>query len=90
MVGERGVLVAAARLDNRKELLEAFGLRDADAAAMSDGRLVSLAYDRWGEEVCSHLQGDWTLAAWDRREHRLLLARDTFGISTLYYARFCA
>jgi asparagine synthase (glutamine-hydrolysing) len=83
--GTRGPVVSAARLDNRAELLEAFQVPSAEAARLSDGHLVSLAFDRWGEELCAHLLGDWSLAAWDAREHRLLLARDACGNATLYY-----
>jgi asparagine synthase (glutamine-hydrolysing) len=85
VLGERGPVVSAARLDNREALLETFSVPAADASRLSDGHLVSLAFDRWGEELCSHLQGDWALAAWDAREHRLLLARDACGSATLYY-----
>jgi len=81
----RGSVVTAARLDNRTELLEAFEIPASDAAQVSDGALVSRAFDRWGEEVCTHLQGDWALAAWDAHERRLLLARDSCGNATLYY-----
>jgi asparagine synthase (glutamine-hydrolysing) len=52
---------------------------------MPDGQLVSLAFDRWGDDVAIHLQGDWSMAAWNRRERRLFLARDAFGNSTLYF-----
>ena len=83
--GARGQVVSAARLDNRATLLEAFKVSASEASRLSDGHLVSLAFDRWGEELCSHLQGDWALAAWDAREHRLLLARDACGNATLYY-----
>jgi asparagine synthase (glutamine-hydrolysing) len=83
--GVRGPAVSAARLDNRAALLETFNIPASDAPRLPDGRLVSLAFDRWGEELCSHLQGDWALAAWDARERRLLLARDTCGNATLYY-----
>jgi asparagine synthase (glutamine-hydrolysing) len=83
--GARGPVVSAARLDNRAALLEAFQVSSTEAPRLSDGHLVSLAFDRWGEELCSHLQGDWALAAWDAREHRLLLARDACGNATLYY-----
>jgi asparagine synthase (glutamine-hydrolysing) len=83
--GVRGPVVSAARLDNRAALLEAFQISSAEAPRLSDGHLVSLAFDRWGEELCSHLQGDWALAAWDARECRLLLARDACGNATLYY-----
>ena len=47
--------------------------------------MAGLAFDRWGEGLCSHLRGDWALAAWDARERRLLLARDATGNATLYY-----
>jgi asparagine synthase (glutamine-hydrolysing) len=83
--GERGPVISAARLDNRAELLDTFHLASVDAPQVSDGHLVSLAFDRWGEEVSSHLQGDWSLAAWNPRERRLLLARDACGSATLYY-----
>lgn len=83
--GGRGLVISAARLDNRAALLEALHVSSSEAPGVSDGQLVSLAFDRWGEELCSHLQGDWALAAWDARERRLLLARDACGNSTLYY-----
>ncbi len=82
---KRGLVVSAARLDNRAALLEAFDVSASEAPQLSDGHLVSLAYDHWGEDVSSHLQGDWALAAWDERERSLLLARDAFGNATLYY-----
>jgi asparagine synthase (glutamine-hydrolysing) len=83
--GERGLVVSAARLDNHDALLETFNIPALEAPHVSDGHLVSLAFDRWGEEVYSHLEGDWTLAAWDPRERRLFLALDAVGIGSLYY-----
>ncbi len=83
--GTRGPVVSAARLDNRAALLDAFQISSSEAPRLSDAQLVSLAFDRWGEELSPHLQGDWALAAWDAREHRLLLARDACGNATLYY-----
>ncbi len=81
----RGLAVSAARLDNREDLLAAFRAPAQDASRVSDGHLVSLAFDRWGEEACSHLEGDWALAGWDRRERRLLLAMNAYGNASLYY-----
>jgi asparagine synthase (glutamine-hydrolysing) len=85
VTGERGLVVSAARLDNRSALLEAFKVSASEASRLSDGHLVSMAFDRWGEELCAHLEGDWALAAWDARKRRLLLARDACGNATLYY-----
>ncbi len=83
--GSRGLVASAARLDNRADLLETFHVSTQAASSMSDGHLIGLAFDRWGEEVVKHLQGDWALAAWDREARRLLLARDACGNATLYY-----
>jgi asparagine synthase (glutamine-hydrolysing) len=85
--GTRGLVVSAARLDNREDLLATFDIAPRDEPQTPDGQLVSLAFDRWGEDVAIHLQGDWSMAAWNRRERRLFLARDAFGNSTLYFHR---
>ncbi len=85
VLGARGLVVSAVRLDNRATLLEALRIPAAEAVQISDGHLASLAFDRWGEGLCSHLQGDWALAAWEPRERRLLLARDACGNATLYF-----
>jgi len=82
--GSRGPVVSAARLDNREELLALFHISPSAAANMADGHLVSMAFDRWGEELGVHLQGDWALAGWNRCERKLLLARDVFGTGNLY------
>jgi asparagine synthase (glutamine-hydrolysing) len=83
--GQRGLVVCTARLDNRDALLETFDVSASQAAHTSDGHLVSLAFDRWGQDVCSHLEGDWALAAWDAKERRLSLALNACGNETLYY-----
>ncbi len=83
--GERGLVVSAARLDNRDALLEIFKVAPSEAPQVSDGHLVSMAFDRWGEEICSHLEGDWAFAAWDMERRRLFLGRDILGRAALYY-----
>ena len=85
MKGARGLMVCVARLDNRDALLKIFDVPASDAAEISDGHLVSKAFDRWGEEVCPHLEGDWAFVAWDAEHRRLILARDVLGRAALYY-----
>lgn len=79
------LLACAARLDNRDALLEQFRIPASEAPQVSDGHLVGEAFERWGAELCSHLEGDWSLAAWDAQERRLLLALNPCGNETLYY-----
>jgi asparagine synthase (glutamine-hydrolysing) len=81
----RGLVASAARLDNREELLTAFAIPSSEAETISDGDLVSRAFERWGDDVCSHLQGDWSLAAWDAHRRKLLLGLNACGNATLYY-----
>ncbi len=81
----RGRLVCAARLDNRDSLLHTFHIPSPEAPEFSDGHLVSLAWDRWAQDLCPRIEGDWALAAWNPRERNLLLARDACGLASLYY-----
>lgn len=81
------VVTPAGRLDNRRELCRELGVPEVDRARTSDGRVVALAYERWGEQAFPRLLGDWALAAWHPRERRLVLARDHYGQTALYYHR---
>ncbi len=79
------LFTAAARLDNREELCDVFGIPLSEREAVPNGRLVLKAYSTWGENCPSRLYGDWAMAAWDSRERRLFLARDQLGNTGLYY-----
>jgi asparagine synthase (glutamine-hydrolysing) len=89
-VHERGPLVradgtvvtAAARLDNRDDLLARFRLPDATTP---DAELVARAYELWQEDAPLHLFGDWAFAAWHPRDRRLFLARDHYGNTAMHY-----
>lgn len=50
-----------------------------------DTEVLLHLYLRDGPEFVSQLRGMFALALWDRREQRLLLARDRYGIKPLYY-----
>ena len=79
------LLVAAARLDNREELCDAFGIAAAGRPTTPDGRLIQRAFQCWGEASPQHLLGDWSFAVWRPREQRLFLARDHIGVTGLFY-----
>lgn len=79
--GQR-VLVSAARLDNRAELL-ADGERGLNP--ISDGELILRTYERWDADCVQHLTGAYAFALWDAREQRLLLARSAIGGPSLFY-----
>ncbi len=79
------LFTAAARLDNRDELCDLFGIPHPQRPTTPDGRLVWLAWRKWGKDACRHIFGDWSFAAWDKKEKKLFLARDHMGNTGLYY-----
>ena len=66
-----------------RQILEQRGHR---FATRSDSEVVVHGYAEWGEQMLERLEGQFTLAVWDTRVHRLLLARDRMGEKPLYYA----
>jgi len=53
----------------------------------SDTETILHAYEQYGDDCVQHLRGMFGFAIWDRRKHRLLLARDRVGVKPLYYYR---
>jgi asparagine synthase (glutamine-hydrolysing) len=65
----------------RHELIE-LGHRFATG---SDMEVVVHGYETWGDEVATHLNGQFAFALWDVTRKRLLAARDRAGEKPLYY-----
>lgn len=80
---ERYIVVADARLSRPDELRAS--LPHVTVADISDAEIVRLAVNAWGEEAFDRLSGEFAVAAWDRQDKRLLLARDVVGARPLFY-----
>ncbi|MBA2780242.1 asparagine synthase-related protein [Billgrantia kenyensis] len=85
LVEEGLCLVADAILDNRDELCDRLAIDRSQRAAVPDGRLLLLAYRRWGRDCVAELVGDFAFAIWDAKRHCLFCARDHVGSRPLYY-----
>jgi asparagine synthase (glutamine-hydrolysing) len=78
-------VAASGRLDNRTDLARTLEIAADDLVKMSDGELMLQAYLRWENSAPEHLLGDWSLAAWNPSSRMLFLARDHFGMTSLFY-----
>ena len=76
------VVVADARIDNRKEL---GGWLGVEAVERTDVELILEAYRAWGVECAARLVGDFAFVVWDGARQRLFGARDALGMRSLVY-----
>jgi asparagine synthase (glutamine-hydrolysing) len=70
---------------NHLELRERLEARGHRFATGSDSEVVVHAYEEHGPAFVRELNGIFALALWDAREHRLVAARDEFGVKPLYW-----
>jgi asparagine synthase (glutamine-hydrolysing) len=54
-------------------------------ATRSDTEVIVHAFEEWGIGSFDRFNGQWAIALWDRRNQRLVLARDRLGVRPLYY-----
>jgi asparagine synthase (glutamine-hydrolysing) len=76
-------LVANGEIYNYVELRAA--MPEVKFATQSDCEPALYLYRRHGVDFARHLRGMYAIALHDPRFHRLVLARDAFGIKPLYY-----
>lgn len=88
VVAGRLVVVADARLDNRRELITALqrsGALPPGQDALTDAEVILAAYRRWDTRCADRLIGDFSFVIWDGRRRRLTAARDPLGVRGLAY-----
>ena len=70
---------------NFRELRQELKFLGASFHSQSDTEVVLRAYEAWGVQAISRLDGMFALAIWDRHSQTLLLARDRTGKKPLFY-----
>ena len=81
--GRSSVAIFDGYLFDRLELLAELGLDDTT----TNVQLVGVAYERWGAEFLTHLEGCYLVAVWDAHERQLVLGHDKLGRHPVFYAR---
>ncbi len=70
---------------NYKELGQLVVSRNHRLRTQSDSETIIHLYEEYGEGCVSMLRGMFAFAIWDKRQNRMLLARDRLGKKPLYY-----
>lgn len=83
----RWVLSYNGEVYNYRELRADLEAEGTQFRSQTDTEVVLYAFATWGTDALLKFNGMFSLAIWDRKEQRLLLARDRYGIKPLYYAR---
>lgn len=81
------VVAADASLFDKKGLARKLSTAGVKARGETASHYVEAAYRAWGTDLARHLNGDYAFVIWDRREHRLVAARDPNGGRPLYVTR---
>jgi len=79
------VLVMDGRVDNWEELRRELLGKGAVLRTRADAELVLWAYEVWGRDCLSHIDGDFALVIWDARRQAAFCARDRVGNKPFNY-----
>jgi len=79
------VLVMDGRVDNWEELRKELLARGAMLRNRADAELVLRAYETWGRDCLTHIDGDFALVIWDARRQEAFCARDRMGNKPFHY-----
>ena len=79
------VLVMDGRVDNWEELRHELLGKGAVLRTRADAELVLRAYEVWGRDCLSRIEGDFALVIWDAQQRQAFCARDRVGNKPFNY-----
>jgi len=78
-------LVAHATLTDRQAWLRKLRDRGVEFGAQTDNEILLYAYEQYGTGCFGEFTGKFAFLLWDAAKEVLIAARDSLGLSTLYY-----
>lgn len=84
---QRFVLSYNGEIYNFRELRARLEASGYSFRSGTDSEVVLNALAAWGPKALDEFNGMYAFALWDRRERKLLLARDRYGVKPLYYTQ---
>jgi len=84
MMSDRYVISYNGEIYNHIEIREDLEQRGVAFTTTSDTEVALKAFEVYGTEAFSKFNGQFAMLIWDRREKRLVAARDRYGIRPLY------
>lgn len=83
----RAMLVFNGEIYNYRELRAELAAEGATFHTDGDSEVILAAWQRWGEDCLTRLNGMFAFAIYDMPNRSLFLARDRFGVKPLFYAQ---
>ncbi len=84
---ERYAFVFNGEIYNYIELREELKKSGYSFHTGTDTEVALASLDYWGKDALSRFNGFWAFALYDRKEEKILLSRDRYGVKPLYYTR---
>ncbi len=82
------IMVTNGEIFNFRELKEELSKKGHSFKTKTDVEVVLHLYEEYGKDFAIHLNGQYAIALYDKRENTLFLIRDRIGICPLYYTFF--
>ncbi len=80
------IITADCILDNRSELISIL-CPEEEGKPIPDGRIICLAYKKWGYELAKHFKGIFSIAIYNSQKAELFICVDQTASRCLYYYR---
>lgn len=82
---KKKVLTVNGEFYDYKRIRSSLRLEGEEFSTKSDSEIALPLYEKYGLDFVDHLRGEFAFVLYDRKEDRLILVRDRFGIKPLFY-----